>query len=177
MDMRFAGPHTLVAQYENCNGFVAEAGGQISLGPIIGKARAMEHLLASKAIDARTGTRLGLFNNDYPDARTLTREVDALAARIGLFPQSSLNDTKFSLAFMSPSARALDEQLVRFAAVEKAEGRAGTVSATLAASDEGDNAFEKGIPNSVVRALYGGVLAGLEDKGKAILSAARQVMH
>ncbi|KAL8730053.1 MAG: hypothetical protein Q9181_004798, partial [Wetmoreana brouardii] len=83
MDMRFAGPNALVSQYENSCGFVAMAGGQLSLGPIIGKARAMEHLLASKTIDAKTGTDIGLFNAQYGDPGTLRREVDALAARIG----------------------------------------------------------------------------------------------
>ncbi|KAL8790788.1 MAG: hypothetical protein Q9213_000412 [Squamulea squamosa] len=96
MDMRFAGPDALVSQYENSNGFVTQTGGQLPLGPIIGKARALEHLLATKSIDASTGAQLGLFNAHYPFQQLLTREVDALAARIGLFPQGSLKDTKFS---------------------------------------------------------------------------------
>ena len=111
MDMRFAGPDALVAQYENSNGFVAHAGGQSSLGLIIGKARALEHLLASRTIDAPIGIKNGLFNNWYKDAEMLERNVGALAARIGLFPQTRLNDTKFSLAFMSPTDKMLDAQV------------------------------------------------------------------
>ncbi|KAL9577858.1 MAG: hypothetical protein Q9212_006100, partial [Teloschistes hypoglaucus] len=117
MDMRFAGPYALISQYENSAGFVAQAGGQLSLGPIIGKARALEHLLAAKQIDSRTGTQLGLFNADYATAAILREKVDGLAKRIALFPQAALNDTKFSLAFLSPTARQLDEQITRFGPV------------------------------------------------------------
>ncbi|KAI4233306.1 MAG: hypothetical protein LQ349_004498, partial [Xanthoria aureola] len=140
MDMRFAGPAASIAQYENSNGFVAQAGGQLSLAPIIGKARALEHLLASRTIDAATGTRLGLFNNWYPDPATLDREVEALAARIGLFSQRALNDTKFSLAFMSPSAGMLEAQVERFAVVAAGEECQALLGRTLAASDEKGNA-------------------------------------
>ncbi|CAO1598503.1 hypothetical protein XANCAGTX0491_002267 [Xanthoria calcicola] len=162
MDMRFAGPAASIAQYENSNGFVAQAGGQLSLAPIIGKARALEHLLASRTIDAATGTRLGLFNNWYPDPATLDREVDALAARIGLFSQRALNDTKFSLAFMSPTAQMLEAQVERFAVVAAGEECQTWLGRTLAASDEKGDAFERGIPNSVVEALYGDSLGELE---------------
>ncbi|CAL8581364.1 hypothetical protein XPA_007063 [Xanthoria parietina] len=162
MDMRFAGPGASIAQYENSNGFVAQAGGQLSLAPIIGKARALEHLLASRTIDAATGTRLGLFNNWYPDPATLDREVEALAARIGLFSQRALNDTKFSLAFMSPTAPMLEAQVERFAVVAAGEECQALLGRTLAASEVGGNAFERGIPNSVVEALYGDSLGALE---------------
>ncbi|KAL8728343.1 MAG: hypothetical protein Q9166_005486 [cf. Caloplaca sp. 2 TL-2023] len=174
MDMRFAGPNALVAQYENSNGFVAQAGGQLSLGPIIGKARALEHLLASKSIDARTGTELGLFNNNYRDARTLHDEVDALAARIGLFPQSSLNDTKFSLRFLSPTPEQLDEQIERFAPIGGSGWIQGVLRETVGKSDEGGNSFERNIPNSVVQALYGEELAAMVDRGRGVLDAVRQ---
>ncbi|KAI4226513.1 MAG: hypothetical protein L6R36_003109 [Xanthoria steineri] len=162
MDMRFAGPGASIAQYENSNGFVAQAGGQLSLAPIIGKARALEHLLASQTIDAATGTRLGLFNNWYPDPATLDREVEALAARIGLFSQRALNDTKFSLAFMSPTAAMLEAQVERFAVVAAGEECQALLSRTLAASEVGGERFERGIPNSVVEALYGDSLRELE---------------
>ncbi|KAI4252405.1 MAG: hypothetical protein LQ352_004315 [Teloschistes flavicans] len=172
MDMRFAGPNALVSQYEDSAGFVAQAGGQLSLGPIIGKARALEHLLAAKAIDATTGTRLGLFNNDYPDANTLRSEVDALAARIGLFPQSALNDTKFSLGFLSPTAQQLDAESMRFAPVAWSVQSQGTIKELLVESDESANDYELNIPNSVVQGLYAGQLAAMADGGRAVLDAA-----
>lgn len=175
MDMRFAGPDALVAQYENSNGFVAQGGGQLSLGPIMGKARALEHILASRTIDAVTGTRLGLFNNHYDTAETLEREVDDLAARIGLYPQTSLNDTKFSLAFLSPTPEMLDAQLERFSPIAAGEVSQGLLGRTLEASDESDNAFEREIPNSIVEALYGEVLDTLREDGRArVLDAVEQ---
>ncbi|KAL8849034.1 MAG: hypothetical protein Q9221_005995 [Calogaya cf. arnoldii] len=175
MDMRFAGPNALVAQYENSNGFVAQAGGQLSLGPIIGKARALEHLLASRTLSAETGTRIGLFNNWFKTGKQLESEVDALAARIGLFPQTSLNDTKFSLSFLSPTPEMLDAQVERFGPIAGSEVPQALLRKTLEASDESANAFELGIPNSVVQALYQPALDGLE-KGlrDAILGAVEQ---
>ncbi|KAL8816046.1 MAG: hypothetical protein Q9223_004891 [Gallowayella weberi] len=175
MDMRFAGPDALIAQYENSNAFVAEAGGQLNLGPIIGKARALEHLLASKTIDAKTGAQIGLFNAHFGSAGELRGEVDALAARIGLFPQSSLNDTKFSLAFMSPTAEMVDAQISRMASIAEMEPwHEEVVVATLASSDESDNQFERTIPNSVIQALYGPELAKLGDKAKKALLDAKE---
>ncbi|KAL8878461.1 MAG: hypothetical protein Q9192_008447 [Flavoplaca navasiana] len=175
MDMRFAGPDALVAQYENSNGFVAQGGGQLSLGSIMGKARALEHLLASRTIDAVTGTRLGLFNNHYESAETLERQVDDLAARIGLYPQTSLNDTKFSLAFLSPTPEMLDAQVERFSPIAGGEVSQGLLKSTFEASDESDNAFEREIPNSIVEALYGEVLDTLGEDGRArVLGAVEQ---
>ncbi|KAI4116863.1 MAG: hypothetical protein LQ338_007651 [Usnochroma carphineum] len=172
MDMRFAGPNALVSQYENSCGFVAQAGGQISLGPIVGKARALELLLASKQINAQQGTDLGLFNNNYPDANTLRREVDALAARIGLFSQAALNDTKFSLAFMSPTPQQLDQQIINFAPVASSPVSQGVVREVLRDSDQSHNEYEVNIPNSVVQTLYSQELNAMGDGGKGVLDAA-----
>ncbi|KAL8951620.1 MAG: hypothetical protein Q9222_002420 [Ikaeria aurantiellina] len=173
MDMRFAGPNALVSQYENSEGFVAQAGGQLFLGPILGKARALEHLLASKAIDAPAGTRLGLFNANYHDAAILRHQVDALAARIGLFPQSALNDTKFTLNFLNPTIQQLDDQITRFSPIAQDSGSQGAVRETIEDSDEGDNVFEMNIPNTVVQGLYQQELAAMPDAGRSVLAAAR----
>ncbi|KAI4129697.1 MAG: hypothetical protein LQ341_006536 [Variospora aurantia] len=172
MDMRFAGPNAIISQYENSAGFVAQAGGQISLGPIIGKARALEHLLAAKRINARQGTEWGLFNNDYRDTLTLRREVDALAARIGLFSQKALNDTKSSLAFLSPTPQQLNQQLVDFAPIAALPESQGVIGVLIAASDQTANQFEKNVPNSVVKSLYRPQLAAMADGGKSVLNAA-----
>lgn len=88
--------------------------------------------------------------------------MEALAARIGLFSQRALNDTKFSLAFMSPTAAMLEAQVERFAVVAAGEECQALLSRTLAASEVGGERFERGIPNSVVEALYGDSLRELE---------------
>ncbi|KAI4107386.1 MAG: hypothetical protein L6R37_001617 [Teloschistes peruensis] len=178
MDMRFAGPSALISQYENSCGFVAQAGGQLSLGPIIGKARALEHLLAAKQIDARTGTQLGLFNADYATPAILRAKVTNLAKRIALFPQKALNDTKFSLSFLSPTKEQLDEQMERFAAIAGGVEARETVREILRESEEEGGAggaggveYEVGVPNSVVEGLYGEVLRGMGDAGVGVLDA------
>lgn len=177
MDMRFAGPNALISQYENSNGFVAQAGGQPFLGTILGKARAMEYLLASKQFDGRRGTELGLFNNYYRDAGTLRREVDALAARIGLFPQSALNNTKFSLNFLSPTPQQLDEQIASFAAIGASHDSQGVIRKTLQDSNETENEYEMNIPNSAVKSLYSDELNAMADHGKSVLDAVDDPNH
>ena len=173
MDMRFAGPNALIAQYENSCGFVAQAGGQLFLPTIIGKARALEHLLASKQIDAQTGTDLGLFNRNFQDSNTLSREVNALAARIGLFSQAALNDTKYSLRFMSPTPQQLDQQLIDFAPVGALPVSQETIKELIRDSNETENEFEMNIPNSAVQTLYSQQLKAMKDDGKSILDAVR----
>ncbi|KAL9027682.1 MAG: hypothetical protein Q9196_003837 [Gyalolechia fulgens] len=172
MDMRFAGPNARVSQYENSVGFVAQAGGQLFLGPIMGKARALEYLLAAKELDARRGTELGLFNNYYGDARTLRREVDALAARVGLFPQSALNDTKFSLSFLSPTTEQLDQQIANFAPIGASPASQRVITQSLQDSNQTANEYESNIPNSVVQSLYSQELHAMADQGKSVLDAA-----
>ncbi|KAI4176278.1 MAG: hypothetical protein LQ343_001016 [Gyalolechia ehrenbergii] len=177
MDMRFAGPNALMSQYENSAGFVAQAGGQLFLGPIMGKARALEYLLGSKQLDARRGTELGVFNNYYGDARTLRREVDALAARIGLFPQSALNNTKFSLSFLNPTTEQLDQQIADFAPIGASPQSQGVIRQSLQDSNETANEYELNIPNSVVQSLYGPELSAMLDQGKSVLDAVDDPNH
>lgn len=56
----------------------------------------------------------------------------------------------------------LEAQVERFAVVAAGEECQALLGRTLAASDEKANAFERGIPNSVVEALYGDSLGALE---------------
>lgn len=169
--MRFAGPRAIVSQYENSVGFVAQAGGQIFLGSIIGKARALEHLLASRQINAEQGTDFGLFNNNYRDEATLRREVDGLAARIGLFPQAALNNTKFSLAFLSPTPQQLDEQIVTFSPIAALPQSQEAIREVIDGSDQSSNDYERNIPNSVVESLYSQELSAMPDGGNNCLDA------
>ncbi len=169
--MRFAGPQAIVSQYENSVGFVAQAGGQIFLGSIIGKARALEHLLASRQINAEQGTDFGLFNNNYRDEATLRREVDGLAARIGLFPQAALNNTKFTLAFLSPTPQQLDEQIVTFSPIAALPQSQEAIREVIDESDQSANDYERNIPNSVIQSLYSQELMAMADGGKNCLDA------
>ncbi|KAL9613662.1 MAG: hypothetical protein Q9167_001791 [Letrouitia subvulpina] len=166
MDMRFAGPNALITQWENSCGFVATAGGQAFMGATVGKARAMEYLLASKTLDAPSAARFGLINNYYDSAQELRREVDALAARIGLFSQPALNDTKFSLQFLNPTVASLDEQIARFKPIAGSPANQAVITYYLQMSNGSNTAFEKGIPDTLVRDLYGN--EPLADKEKVL---------
>lgn len=158
MDMRFAGPNALASSFENSIGLVAAAGGQPFLGPTIGRGRAMEYLLAAKGIDGPTGERLGLFNTYYNTTEELKGEVSALAARIALFPQHSLNDTKFTLSLLDPSIQSLDAELARFIPLMGLpEDQAAIAKFIEISGNETDGAFELGLPESSFEAVKAGV--------------------
>ncbi|KAK3945063.1 ClpP/crotonase-like domain-containing protein [Diplogelasinospora grovesii] len=158
MDMRFAGPNALASSFEDSLGLTAAAGGQPFLGPVIGKARAMEYLLAAKAFDGPTGERLGLFNTYYPTAEKLRSEVSALAERIALFPQHSINDTKVTLSLLNPTIASLDDQLARFIPLMYLPEDQATIAKFIEVSgNQTDSKFELGLPESSVQAVRDGV--------------------
>lgn len=155
MDMRFAGPNALSGSIENTLGLTAGGGGELFLGTLTNRGRALEYLLAAKGFDAPTGTRVGLWNEDYADAETLYREVESLAGRIAVLPGQSLNQTKSALGFLNPSLQ------VQVADVEAFNGLAGTEVAQRTLDgwlkvSEGQEAgaFELGLPDSIFRELY-----------------------
>lgn len=158
MDMRFAGPHALASSFENSIGLTAAAGGQPFLGPVIGKARAMEYLLAAKAFDGPTGERLGLFNTYYDTTEQLRSQVSALAERIALFPQHSINDTKVTLSLLNPTIASLNDQLARFIPLMNLPEDQATVAKFIEVSgNQTDSLFELDIPESSVQAVRDGV--------------------
>jgi len=158
MDMRFAGPHALASSFENSIGLTAAAGGQPFLGPVIGKARAMEYLLGAKAFDGPTGEKLGLFNTYYDTTEQLRSEVSALAERIALFPQHSINDTKVTLSLLNPTIASLDDQLGRFIPLMNLPEDQATIAKFIEVSgNQTDGLFELDLPESSVQAVRDGV--------------------
>ncbi|CAN8102495.1 unnamed protein product [Discula destructiva] len=158
MDMRFAGPNALASSFEDSLGLTAAAGGQPFLGPVIGKARAMEYLLGAKAFDGPTGEKLGLFNTYYDTAEQLTSEVAALAERIALFPQHSINDTKVTLSLLNPTIASLDDQLARFIPLMNLPEDQSTIARFLELSgNQTDTQFELDLPDSSVQAVRDGL--------------------
>ena len=153
MDMRFAGPNVSAGSIENPLGVIAGGGGELMLGTLTNKARALEYLVAAEAFDAPTGTRLGLWNNHFSDAQTLYSEVDKLAARIGLLPSTSLNQTKSSLAFLNPSIDLQDADVVAFGRLQSTDIAQEKIAAWLAQS-QALGPFELGLPDSAIQNLY-----------------------
>ncbi|KAJ6616638.1 ClpP/crotonase-like domain-containing protein [Mycena sp. CBHHK59/15] len=95
-DMRFAttAPSVLLAQLETSFGLNPGAGGAMYLSRLIGRGRTFEYVLASQDIDAATAERYGWINRAFATSAELTSYVQALAARIALFPPGGIAGTK-----------------------------------------------------------------------------------
>ncbi|KAJ7840056.1 ClpP/crotonase-like domain-containing protein [Mycena olivaceomarginata] len=96
LDMRFAttSPSVLLAQLETSFGLNPGAGGALYLAPLIGRGRTFEYVLAAKDIDAATAAEYGWINKVFDTHAALTDYVQALAARIALFPAAGIAGTK-----------------------------------------------------------------------------------
>ena len=155
MDMRFAGPNSFAVNFENSLDSLAAGGGQLFMPALVGKARAMEHIAAAMGFDGPTGAAYGLFNRYFDTGEALNEHVDDVASRIGLFAQHSLNDTKFTLNSFNPSTTQLDAQVSRFMAIMSLPEVQEKVGALVTASgNQTKGAFELGIPDSILGALY-----------------------
>jgi enoyl-CoA hydratase/carnithine racemase len=96
LDMRFAttSPSVLLAQLETSFGLNPGAGGALYLAPLIGRGCTFEYVLAAKDIDAVTAAEYGWINKVFDSHAALTDYVQALAARIALFPAAGIAGTK-----------------------------------------------------------------------------------
>ncbi|KAF2181505.1 ClpP/crotonase, partial [Zopfia rhizophila CBS 207.26] len=131
MDMRFVGPKARTGSFEDALGLIAGGGGQTFLGSIIGKAHALEYLLAAKTFDGPTGERLGIYNKYYDDSTQLKNSVLQLAQRIALFPRPALNQTKAVLSFLTPPTASSDADVEAFYRIEQLPEEQGNVQKVL----------------------------------------------
>ncbi|KAF4627350.1 hypothetical protein G7Y89_g10801 [Cudoniella acicularis] len=155
MDMRFVGPKARTGSFEEALGLIAGGGGQTFLGTIIGKAKAMEYLLAVKTFDGPTGEALGLFNKYYDNSTELKLSVLQLAQRIALFPRVALNQTKAVLSFLDPPSNAFNSDFNAFYEIEQLPEEQANVRKFLELSaNQTANRFELGLGESIM-ALYG----------------------
>ena len=150
MDMRFAGPNARTGSFENAIGVVAGGGGQLFLATLMNRALALEYLLASKTFDGPTGKALGLFNNYWDSAAELKSQVDALAARIGLFPAGGLNETKAALSFRNPTPELLSADVVAFGALDVQPEVQAKIGKFLDLDKQTNTAFDLGLTDSVL---------------------------
>ncbi|KKP05400.1 hypothetical protein THAR02_02505 [Trichoderma harzianum] len=137
MDMRFAGPEAQFGAPEAAIG-VIHVGGLQQLVKLIGPGRAAEYMLAAAQVSASEAARVGWVNSVHPTANALRKHVNAIAARIALFPIETLRATKASIA----------EQL---AALPQVAANVGTV---LQVSKNESKAFEENLKNNIVKQLY-----------------------
>lgn len=155
MDMRFAGPGARTGSFEEALGLIAGGGGQTFLGTIIGKAKAMEYLLAAKTFDGPTGEALGIYNKYYDDSTMLTDSVLRLAQRIALFPRVALNQTKSVLSFLNPPTNAFNLDFEAFYEIEQLPEEQANVRKFLELSgNQTANNFELELGESIM-GVYG----------------------
>lgn len=93
-DMRFASPRTVFNQPEVALGILPGGGGTVRLPRLVGRNRAMEVILGSGDIDARTAESWGWVNRvvDDPLAHSM-----ALARRVASFPPAAVREAKQSV--------------------------------------------------------------------------------
>lgn len=155
MDMRFVGPRAHTGSFEEALGLVAGGGGQTFMGSILGKAKALEYLLAAKSFTGPAGEALGLYNKYYDDSQALQDSVLQLAQRIALFPRVALNQTKSVLSFLNPPNDAFQLDFEAFYDIEQGDEQQANVRKFIQLSeDQSANHYELGLGESVL-ALYG----------------------
>ncbi|KAI1162675.1 ClpP/crotonase-like domain-containing protein [Nemania serpens] len=155
MDMRFVGPRARTGSFEEALGLIAGGGGQTYMGAVLGKAKAMEYLLAAKTFTGPVGEALGLYNKYYDNSETLKHSVLELAQRIALFPRVALNQTKSVLSFLNPPNNAFQLDFEAFYDIEQGPEQQANVRRFIQLSeDQTANHYEMGLGESVM-ALYG----------------------
>src|ERR1700754_4707263 len=93
-DLRFASrERAVLGQPEVGLGLVPGGGGPARLGTLVGRARALEILIAGDDIDADLAERYGYVNRAVGDA-DLDAFVDEIAARIAAFDKQAIAETK-----------------------------------------------------------------------------------
>jgi enoyl-CoA hydratase/carnithine racemase len=96
-DMRFAAlDRALLGQPEVALGIIPGGGGTQRLPRLVGRARALEVILACDDVDAATAEQWGWVNRALPPSE-LRPFVDALATRIASFPASAIATAKASV--------------------------------------------------------------------------------
>ena len=93
LDMRFAGPRTVLGQPEVAMGIVPGAGGTQLLARLVGRARALEIILGGGDVTAEEAAAMGYVNRTLPSDE-LRPFVARLAGRIAAWPPASVEAAK-----------------------------------------------------------------------------------
>ncbi|MFI9617161.1 enoyl-CoA hydratase/isomerase family protein [Streptomyces sp. NPDC052023] len=105
-DIRFAGPHAVLGQFEVGVGAVPGGNPTGRLARMVGRGRAMEILLGADDFTAELAAQYGYVNRVLPDDQ-LDDFVDAFARRIAGFDKVAVSETK---ALIGASAGIPDEE-------------------------------------------------------------------
>lgn len=96
LDMRFAGPRTVLGQPEVPMGILPGAGGTQLLPRLVGRARALEIILGGADVDAHEAAAMGYVNRVLPSDE-LRPFVARLAERIAAWPPDAVRRAKASV--------------------------------------------------------------------------------
>lgn len=153
-DIRYAGPHARLSQFEIGFGVLPGVGGTQFLANLIGRARALEYMLSARSVDAATAAAIGWVNRAFDSQAELSRQVDALAKRIASFPAQGLAAVKARVNVQIPSEEDVvgDNALV-FELAKSGVTRAAAAKFLSLSGEQSDNDFERGIPDDLVRIL------------------------
>jgi enoyl-CoA hydratase/carnithine racemase len=92
-DIRLAGEHAVLAQFEVGTGVVPGGGPMARLPRLIGRGRALEVLLVADDMDSARAERYGYVNRVVADDQ-LEQETDRVARRLASFDKRAIAETK-----------------------------------------------------------------------------------
>ena len=153
-DIRYAGPGSKLSQLEVGFGVLPGTGGVQFLVELIGRARALEYILSARSVDAVEAAAIGWVNRAFNSQLELSQEVTALAERIATFPKQGLAAIKSRVNVQKPTEadvlgdNRLFTKLEKTAVVQQSQDKYLVLSA-----NEGDNTFEKDIPQDTSAVL------------------------
>ncbi|WP_420638207.1 enoyl-CoA hydratase/isomerase family protein [Candidatus Poriferisocius sp.] len=93
LDMRFAGPRTLLGQPEVAMGIIPGASGTQRLARLVGRSRALEIILSGNDVEAEEAAAIGYVNRVLPTDR-LRAHTTQVARRIAASPPLSIARAK-----------------------------------------------------------------------------------
>ncbi|KAB8343281.1 hypothetical protein FH972_022868 [Carpinus fangiana] len=155
LDMRFASTGAELSAPEVSLGVLHAIGGLQYLVRLIGPGRAAEYLLSATGANAKRMAEIGWVNQAFGTRKAMEAYVDALAARIGLFPQGGLNATKQGIRNgFGPRPGTVDEDIKTFNDLSQTPQTQSLVDRFLILGrNETKSEFELGLPGSVMQ-LY-----------------------
>ena len=165
-DIRFAGQHALLGQFEVGVGSVPGGGAMSRLARLVGRGRAAEILLGADDFPAELAERYGYVNRVLPDGE-LAGFVDAFARRIAGFDRTAVVGTKQLLdsASLPPDAE-FDPGLTAFFRTSGREENAGRIRALFAQGLQTPDGVELDLGRSVGSVAYelSGQVAGADRR-------------
>ncbi len=101
LDMRFAGPRTVLGQPEVAMGILPGASGTQRLARLVGRARALEIILGCYDVTADEAAAMGYVNRVLPEAQ-LRPYVERLARRLGVMSAAAITEAKAAVDLALP---------------------------------------------------------------------------